>query len=191
MSEDRQDLLALRRCQTGDGEGLGLLFDRFGDRVFRVCWGILGCRAEAEDATQEVFLRVHEKSSSFAGRSQVGTWIHRIAVNYCLNQIDRRQRRPQGLTQWGEEQAMGPESSTTAELEQQETIRTVRRLLARIPHEARAILLLREVEQLSYREIAETLEVPIGTVMSRLARAREHFRNLAQSCPTDLGVVAE
>lgn len=191
MTDDQQAADALKRCHSGDVEALGMLFGLFGDRVYRLCFHVLGSQADAEDATQEVFLRVFAKAGTFAGRSQVSTWIHRLTVNFCLNQLKSRKRK--STTSLEAIPQADPTTSVdgSGQMEQTETVAIVREVLARMPEEARTIFLLREVDDLSYREISEILDLPQGTVMSRLSRARDKFRQLAAGSATDLGVMKE
>ncbi|MHC4824075.1 MAG: RNA polymerase sigma factor [Planctomycetota bacterium] len=191
MTDDQHAFEALKRCHSGDVEALGTLFEMFGDKVYRLCFHVLGTRSDAEDASQEVFLRIFDKAGTFAGRSQVSTWIHRLTVNFCLNQLKSRQRKSSmsldGMP------ALDPSTSADGSraLEQRETVERVQGVLSRMPEEARAIFLLREVEELSYREIGEILDLPSGTVMSRLSRARDRFRQIASTSAEDLGVIPE
>lgn len=181
----------MRRCQDGDVDALGLLYGQFGDRVYRLCLNVLGSSSDAEDASQEVFLRIFQKAGTFAGRSQVSTWIHRLTVNYCLNQLKSRKRRTMPSLDALPQAEPDSLVDGSASLEQRETVAQVRAILERMPEEARTIFLLREVEDLSYKEIAEVLDLPQGTVMSRLARARDKFRQIASGASIDLGVILE
>lgn len=175
---DQQDL---ERCRRGDAAGLEAVFEVFGDRVFRMCLSLLGQHADAEDAAQEVLLRILDKARSFAGRSSFSTWVYRVTVNHCLNR--RKQgRSPASLSELTEQQhptCVEPspfEASARAEQREQ-----LSRLLDGMRSEFRAVLVLREVEGLSYRECAEVLEIPLGTVMSRLARARSRLEALLEA----------
>ncbi len=188
MTDDQKNLAALKRCCTGDVRGIGVLFDVFGDRVYRLSFNLLGCHAEADDATQEIFLRIFDKAGTFAGRSQVSTWVHRLTVNFCLNLLKVRKRRPLTLVDGGLELQNSAEREAGADLESRETVAQVRSLLARLPFEARTIFVLREIEGCSYQEIGEILALPPGTVMSRLSRARDKFRLLATGSEENLGV---
>jgi RNA polymerase sigma-70 factor (ECF subfamily) len=188
---DRQNLAALKRCQAGDVRGVGMLFEAFGDRVYRQSYNLLGCHAEAEDATQEIFLRIHDKAGTFAGRSKVSTWVHRLTVNFCLNLLKARKRRPLALVEGALEQEVSKEKEVSSKLEERETAALVHGLLSRLPVEARTIFVLREVDCCSYQEIGEILELPPGTVMSRLSRARDKFRQLASGSAANLGVKVE
>lgn len=191
MTDDQNAQEILRRCHDGDVDALGALYQLFGDRVYRLCYHVLGSPPDAEDAAQEVFLRIFQKAGTFAGRSQVSTWIHRLTVNYCLNQLKSRKRR--ATTSLDALPQVEPHTKVDGSIpmERGETVHQVREVLARMPEDARAIFLLREVEDLSYREIAEVLDLPQGTVMSRLARARDKFRQIASGSAADLGVILE
>lgn len=165
----------LRRLQAGDVRALGACYEAFGARVWRVARALLGSAAEADDATQEVFLRVLEKAPLFDGRSRFSTWIHRLSVNHCKNRRERERahRSRQEALSIEEPACSGP---SPLELAADDDERAhLFALLARLPEEQRAVLVLREVEGLAYREIADALEIPAGTVMSRLARARERL----------------
>ncbi|MCP4092362.1 MAG: sigma-70 family RNA polymerase sigma factor [Planctomycetes bacterium] len=191
MTENQKDLAALKRCQAGDVGAVGMLFDHFGDRVFRLSLNLLGCHAEAEDATQEIFLRIYDKAGTFAGRSKVSTWVHRLTVNFCLNLLKARKRRPLTLVDGVLEQRSSAELDASGSMEQCETAALVHSLLARLPAEARTIFVLREVDGCSYQDIGEILDIAPGTVMSRLSRARDKFRQLASASAESLGVKVE
>ena len=192
MTDDNEkDLAALKRCQAGDVGAIGMLFDAFGDRVYRLSFNLLGCHAEAEDATQEIFLRIFDKAGTFAERSKVSTWVHRLTVNFCLNLLKARKRRPLTLVEEVAEQRESSSLIPSKELEQRETVAMVHGLLARLPIEARTIFVLREVDCCSYQDIGEILGIAPGTVMSRLSRARVKFRQLASASAESLGVKAE
>lgn len=168
---------ALEVCADGRAEGLERLYERHKYAVFRTCLRIMGDRASAEDATHEVFLRVFERASSFSGQSAFGTWLYRITVNHCLNLLDKRRRRPASRL---EEGADRPDASTGPfdACASNELRHRILRLLGELSVDHRTVLTLREIEDLSYAEIAEVLDIPEGTVMSRLTRAREALRKL-------------
>jgi len=150
---------AIGACRRGEIEGLGVLYEIYKERVFRTCHRILGDAALAEDVAQEVFLRVFEQIRRFDERSRFSTWLYRLAVNRALNaaQKARREGRPAPAP---------PPGPAPGDPE------VLRGLLAGLSLEQRAVLVLREIEGLSYAEIADALAIPVGTVMSRLARAR-------------------
>lgn len=172
------------RLRTRDPRALEDAWRELGARVHRLCRRMLGRPDDAEDATQEVFLKLYERVGSFEGRSRLATWIYRLAVHHCLHRLEReRLRAADELTDDLAERdplACPVEGSSRAEAAER-----LERLLARLSPEHRAVLVLREVEELSYQEIAEALAVPVGTVMSRLSRAREALVRLARPSDTD------
>lgn len=148
------------------------------DRVYRLALRMLGNAADAEDVAQEAFMKVHRSAPRFRGDSSLSTWIYRITHNVCLDELRRRKRRPliQGLPSSADDAPSGepeddgptPEEAACAADERDR----LRQVLESLPIEFRSVLILREVEDLSYDEIASVLKCPIGTVRSRLARAR-------------------
>lgn len=188
MDPDRA--LVERLCR-GERDALRELYERHGAQVYRLCLRLLGSAPDAEDLTQEVFLKLFERARSFDGRARFTTWIHRLTVNTCLHRIEKEGlRRAQPLPAEDEEPADTGAAPGDA-LERREERGALEALLARLAPEQRAVLVLREVEGLSYREIAEVLSIPVGTVMSRLARARERLARAslasqAEPAPHDL-----
>ncbi len=180
MPENRE-MEAINAFLGGEKSGLQFLYKRYSERVFRTCYRILGEHAAAEDATQEVFIRVARKLHSFNGRSLFSTWIYRISVNQSLNAL--KKRKSGDFIQSGEiERELAPKFSEIdsperilAAKEQRESIQN---LLQRLKPEHRVVLVLKEIEGLGYREIAETLKVPQGTVMSRISRGRKEFKKM-------------
>lgn len=175
------DQALVRGLQQGEMGCLRAAYERHGERVQRLCLRLLGRPADAEDAAQEVFLKLFERARSFDGRARFSTWLYRLTVNLCLHKLEReRLRRTAPVLA---EALVDPRESPSDELARTETRTTLERLLARLSSEHRAVLVLRELEQLSYQEIAATLAIPEGTVMSRLARAREQLVHLATVRP--------
>ena len=167
----------LRALQRGDVRALETVFHHFGDRVHRTCRWLLGQPADADDAAQEVFLRVLDKAHTFGGGAQFSTWLYRLTVNHCLN-MRRRPRLVTGV----DVEAHPCRSRSPNELAADAEARTqLDALLARLSPDARAVLVLREIEELDYAAIAAVLGIPIGTVMSRLSRARERLLELSET----------
>lgn len=176
MDPDQELVLGLRRRDMG---ALRAAYERHGERVQRLCRRLLGRPADAEDAAQDVFLKLLERAGAFDGRARFSTWLHRLTVNTCLHRLERERLR---LVRPLPEPDQAPADAGAApeeSLARTETRLALERLLARLSGEHRAVLVLRELEGLSYREIAAALEVPEGTVMSRLARARAELVRLA------------
>ena len=158
----------IRLLQAGDKEALRMIYEMSGDRVFRTAYGILGSRQDAEDATQEIFLRLYRKARSFRFRSSFSSWFYRLSVNYCLNLLRRRR-----LLSW----LPLPEvvDSGAREIEKAEARDEAQALLSRLEPRARSLLVLREMQGLSYEEISEVMSLPLGTVRSSLSRARKEL----------------
>lgn len=181
----------LAGLRAGDVRALEACYRRFGARVHRLCRAMLGQPSDSEDATQEIFLKVLERAHQFEERARFSTWLHRLALNHCLHRLEKDgRRRTEPL-----ELELVDEMPTPVEACERTEARTrVEALLAQIPPEQRAVIALRELEGLAYAEIAEVLHIPVGTVMSRLARARERLarrvaigtgeRALPPACPT-------
>ncbi len=172
----------LERLRRGDARGLEAAYRQFGARVQRTCLALLGDRAAAEDATQEIFLRVLDRARQFSGGSRFSTWLYRIAVNHCLNAKEKeRMRRAEPLEGRVASDAACPRAMPPDLASASEARDLVLARLSRLSEEHRAILVLREIDGLAYQDIAEVLGVPVGTVMSRLARARERWLALAST----------
>jgi RNA polymerase sigma-70 factor (ECF subfamily) len=162
----------IRRSKGGSREAFGQLVGRYQAPVYRVVRGILGSPSESEDVAQEVFLKAYANLAKFRGESGFFTWLYRIAVNEALRA--RKRRTFANADALPEVEAPPPAPPE----EDAPTLATLEKLLRKLSDEFRSIVVLRDIEGLSYTEIAETLEIPIGTVESRLFRARQELRTL-------------
>jgi RNA polymerase sigma-70 factor (ECF subfamily) len=159
----------LTRVVSGDRDAFDAVMRNHEDRVFSVCLRILGDREKALDATQETFLTVFRKAGQFQGRSAVGTWIYRIAVNTCYDQLRRAQRRPSERLP----EHVDPSDPSAEEAIESAALRPeIEAALAELPPDFRNAVVLSDLEGLSLPEAAEILGVPIGTVKSRVFRGR-------------------
>jgi RNA polymerase sigma-70 factor (ECF subfamily) len=164
----------LARVVGGDRQAFELVMRNHEDRVFSVCLRILGDRERALDATQDTFLTVFRKASQFEGRSAVGTWIYRIAVNACYDQLRKTQRRP---TESLPEHVDPTDPSAEEAIESAALRPEIESALSQLPADFRNAVILSDLEGLPLPEVAEVLGVPVGTVKSRVFRGR---RLLAQ-----------
>jgi len=177
----------VEQCRRGDAHAFARLVALHEGMVFNLAARLLGEPEEARDIAQEVFLQVYRTVGRFEGRSSLKTWIYRIVVNQCRNRQRwwRRRRKDrscpiEALSPADEARLaeQGPRADSPEErLARRERSRAVQSALLRLSFEHRAVLLLREVEELSCDEIAGTLGLPAGTVKSRLSRARDALRS--------------
>jgi RNA polymerase sigma-70 factor (ECF subfamily) len=173
VSRSERDDELVSRYLGGDTEALSSLLRRHESRVYRVCLRILGSPDDAADATQDAFVSVVRRIDQFRGDAAFTTWLHRIAVNACYDQL--RVRRRQATLQLAHDPNepqpdLGPPTPDHAD--QVIGTRDAAAALARIPEEFRVAVVLADVEDLPYEEVARILEVPIGTVKSRVHRGR-------------------
>lgn len=164
----------IERARNGDSAALDDLLRRHHTRLHAVCLRILGRRADADDATQNALIAIVRGLPSFDGRSAFSTWAYRIATNAALDELRRRRRRPQPRLDTTEATGRSPEPDPRAEraLAAFENRELVERALAELPDDFRVAVVLRDVADLDYESIASILDVPIGTVRSRIARGR-------------------
>jgi RNA polymerase sigma-70 factor, ECF subfamily len=168
VREDEQSDAALAdAAQQGDRDALEQLLRRNHDRIAALCRRMCGNDADAADATQEALIAIVRGLDRFDGRAAFGTWAYRVATNACLDEIRRRSRRPVvGLDRLPEPPAaIDTAAVATASVDVDAALRT-------LPLEFRVAVVLRDLCALDYREIADVLQVPVGTVRSRIARGR-------------------
>ena len=174
LREDEQ--LVARTC-AGESALFAQLYRRFYARTFALAYGMTGRREAADDLTQEIFLRAYERLGNYHGRSSFATWFYRLAVNHCLNYC-RRERRHQHVVSDADDGpsslfVSGAEERMAANLLQRQVQAQVRQALLTLKPEWRVLLVLKEIEGLSYEEIAEQLNCSTGSVASGLSRARQ------------------
>jgi len=152
------------------------------DRIYDFCTRMLGEPEEALDVTQEVFLAVHRSLDGFRADARLSTWLYRIARNHCLNRLKYLQRRGRGRKdEYGEAnelaitEALGGAGRPDEALDARREQARVQRAIALLDDDQRALVVLRDLEGLSYEEIMDITELPEGTVKSRLHRARERL----------------
>lgn len=186
MGEAEVDQLLVQRVQAGERAAFDLLVRKYQHRILGVISRYVADWSEAEDVAQETFVRAFRALGAFRGDSAFYTWLYRIAINTAKNHLVALGRRPPGSDIDSEEAAQyeGGErlrdgATPERELLREELERTVFETVNALPEELRVAITLREVDGLSYEEIAEAMGCPIGTVRSRIFRAREAIdRNL-------------
>jgi len=182
----KDDEQLITESLQGDRTAFGLLVTRYQNRLFNTLMHVVNCREEAEDVAQEAFTQAYLKLDTFGGRSAFYTWLYRIAFNLAVSR-GRRKRVESSVDQAREQSGSeppDPAEAPTDRLLREERAVQVRAALQILSEEHRAILVLREMEGCCYDTISSILNVPVGTVRSRLHRARgqlrEHLKEVLQ-----------
>ena len=180
MGENELDLELVKRVQSGDKTAFDVLVLKYQHRIGAVIGRFVHDYAESQDIAQETFIRAYRALNNFRGDAQFYTWLYRIAVNTAKNHLVSMKRRPptsdvdaEDAEHFDGAYRMHDSDTPEHELLREEIARTVSEVVAELPEELRQAITLREMEGLSYEEISETMDCPIGTVRSRIFRARE------------------
>lgn len=169
MTDGRTDEQLIRDHVAGSSDAFAALVARHERRAYNIALRMTGRAADAEDATQEAFLSVLRGASAFRGDARFTTWFHRIVVNASYDALRRRERAPMPVEDDELLATVAPAGDRTGEVDFSVD---VTRALARIPEEHRAVIILHDVHDLGFDEIAEVLSIPVGTAKSRLHRGR-------------------
>jgi RNA polymerase sigma-70 factor (ECF subfamily) len=184
------DLTLVKRVRSGDQRAFKLLVERYQRKVYAVALGMLKDKEEAMDVSQEAFVKVYKYLDHFKGDSSFYTWLYRITVNICIDVMRRKGSSGGDMEAFDESVAMDLEDARIGALgsrlgtnPQKSALRReladkIQEALAAVPEKHRAILLLREIEGMSYEDLARTLDIPKGTVMSRLFHARAKVQKI-------------
>jgi RNA polymerase sigma-70 factor (ECF subfamily) len=175
------DEIIVERALTGDAEAFGEIVRRWERRIFALTYGMLGREEDARDATQETFLAAFRNLRGFRGEAKVSSWLHRIAVNQCISRQRRSKVRSEAALDDEEEKhassfvtSVSYSPARVAE-GRQETL-AVRRAINSLPVELRQVVVMKEFEELTFREIADALDLPLSTVKSRLYTALKQLQ---------------
>lgn len=173
------DAALSRRARAGDSEAFGVLVNRYMRRAYVHALGIVRSREDALDLSQEAFVRAYRARHTLDPDRAFYAWLYQILRRLCFNFLrDTRTRarlRDAHAADWFVAAAPRPDSNPAREAERAEERRRVSRAIQRLPRREREVLVLKEFEELTYRQIAEALDIPIGTVMSRLYAARKRL----------------
>ena len=170
MPEDETALVV--RSRGGDTRAFDQLMEAYQDRIYHLAYRITGNHADAQDAAQDAFVKAYRSLGAFRAHAAFSTWLHRIAVNAAVDIVRRRVPRVSDPPEVAAS-AADPLADGAERIEVQQRIH---RALAALPVEQRMIVVLRDIQGWAYEEIAKIVQVPIGTVRSRLARGREALR---------------
>jgi RNA polymerase sigma-70 factor, ECF subfamily len=181
MSDREVDQQLVERAQRGEKHAFELLVSKYQRKLARLLSRFIRDATEVEDVTQEAFIKAYRALPTFRGDSAFYTWLYRIGINTAKNHLVAMGRRAPTTTDIGSEEAEGFEDSEQlhdlntpeSELASRQVAATVNQTLGELPEELRTAITLREIEGLSYEDIANIMNCPIGTVRSRIFRARE------------------
>ncbi len=185
MSEREIDRQLVERVQRGDKRAFELLVAKYQRKIFRLLSRLIRDPAEIEDVAQEAFIKAYRALPNFRGDSAFYTWLYRIAINTAKNYLVAQGRRAPTATETEVEDAermddaeqLRDVNTPDSMLLSKQVGEAVNRAIDRLPEDLRTAIVLREIEGLSYEEIAESMNCPIGTVRSRIFRAREAIAN--------------
>lgn len=177
MNEQENLDKLLNECKSGNRVSFDILIRLYEKKVYRLCYRFFNNEDDALDATQEVFIKVYNYISKFEGRSNFNTWLYKICSNTCITISDKKKREKAGLlgmiTDWFQSfTEKNPEEITINSIEQIHNKQIVSDCLSKIPEKYRMPIILKDIEGLSLESISESLDVPVGTVKSRLNRGR-------------------
>ncbi|MCF7855283.1 MAG: sigma-70 family RNA polymerase sigma factor [Candidatus Pacebacteria bacterium] len=191
--DNLSDADVIDRFKKGDKEVFSILVERYSTRAYQIAYGVLHSREDAEEVAQDVFVRIYKALPKFRGDAEFSTWMYRIAMNLARNKYRWNKSRGakqnisiQATRENNDDSGPGiqvstPELSPDSQAELSEFTNTVMREIQNLPPLYREALVLRNVEEMSYERIAEVLDCKLGTIKSRIARARDELRKRLES----------
>jgi RNA polymerase sigma-70 factor, ECF subfamily len=198
--QPNEDDALVERAKAGDSRAFQALFEKYNRRVYAVALTVVKRPEDAMDVVQDAFIKVHKHLGTFQGASSFYTWLYRIVMNLGIDHVRKKRK----IVEWGDdvplEHAAGdrtlvpkvPDANPRSTVVRRELSEKIRQALDQLPEYHRAVIVLREVEGMSYEEIADVLDVPKGTIMSRLFHARRKMQELLQPyLEGDLDIVDE
>lgn len=185
MKTEESEEILVRKAKKGDTDAFGELVKRYERYILNLVYRTLGYPEDAEDIAQETFIKAFTNIKKFKGESKFSTWLSKIAINLCMDRLRSRSSKEEmpeeGVWLTIPQSSYYDPEEVTERLEIQERIR---RAVSSLPDELRVVFVLREFDDLSYEEISKILNIPIGTVESRLYRARMRLKNLLSDLRT-------
>ncbi len=172
-------------------DAFGEIVKRWERKIFALCFGMLSREDEAKDAAQETFIAAYRNLSKFRGDAKVSSWLHRIAINQCLTTKRRAKTRSESFLDDEENTAekvfvapshLSPSKTT----EQNERLNIVRQAVSSLPEDLRQVIVMKEFEDMTFQEIADTLSLPLSTVKSRLYTALKQLRAKLERVPMEV-----
>lgn len=198
VSPEADDHALVEACKAGDRQAFALLFQRYERKVFAVAYGFLRNQEDALDVVQEAFIKVHRYIGNFEGQSSFYTWLYRIVANLCIDHIRRQKRKKDveyddRLQQGATESAAQPSLSLrslgdpSSAVKNKEILLAVESSLEELSDNHRAVIVMRELQGMSYADMAKAMNCSKGTIMSRLFHARKNMQKLLRRRLDHLG----
>ncbi|MEZ4387591.1 MAG: sigma-70 family RNA polymerase sigma factor [Candidatus Krumholzibacteriia bacterium] len=185
MFDRREDLKLIRRCKRGEEAAFQEVLARYRAPIYNLCWRMTRNDEDARDLAQEVFIKVFRLLDRYDEQYAFSSWLFRIASNHCIDHLRRQRLRFLSVERDGvagdedaEMQIPSPGPQPDQVMERRQALEKLDEVIAELPPHYRIITLLRHDQQLSYEEIAETLQLPLGTVKARIHRARNMIQQL-------------
>ncbi|OGR80343.1 MAG: hypothetical protein A3I11_02695 [Elusimicrobia bacterium RIFCSPLOWO2_02_FULL_39_32] len=172
MSESKSDSDIIQEIRNGEIQSFAEIIKKYQNKVLNLCHSIVG-ESHAEDAAQEIFIKAYQSLPNLKISSFFSTWLYRIAYNHCLNILSKQKINNTVSLDALDQEIEGIDPTFPSKLETEEAKELIQKALELLPPEARMILTLREMEGLSYKELALLLEIPVETIKVRLFRARK------------------
>lgn len=176
------DIQLIESFKAGEEPAFDAIVERYQNLVYNVLYSFAVSRGDLEDIAQEVFIKVYQNIGSFSFRSSFRTWLYRVAMNTAIDFVRKRKARPViAIEELGEDITAllkRPDSSAADRASDDRKLQLIRTLIDKLPDKYRNVVILRDIEGLSYQEIANVLKCSVGTVESRLFRARERLKEL-------------
>ncbi len=191
MLTNLTDVQLVELAVSGETEAFDEIVKRWERKIFALCFGMLNAEADARDAAQETFIAAYRNLANFRGDAKVSSWLHRIAVNQCLTIKRRAKTRSEDFldeSESGEDRTfVAPEHlSPLRTAEQIERLNLVRQAVNSLPDDLKQIVVMKEFEEMTFQQIAETLELPLSTVKSRLYTALKQLRSKMERTPIEV-----
>jgi len=177
LNESSSDIELIEATMGGDDNAFRHLVERFMDEVSRTVTGMMGPVPEVDDVVQEVFIKLHRSLSTYRGEASLKTFVVRMAINKSLDAL-RKRKRSSWLKPWSDQEALSRPSADVSDfnMTSRERRNELRRAINILPENQRAVIVLRLVEDISTEETARILDIPYGTVLSRLKRGLDKLR---------------
>src|SRR5215204_1178952 len=190
MFIDLSDEQLVELAVSSDQEAFGEIVKRWDRKIFALCFGMLTREDEARDAAQETFISAYKNLGRFRGDAKVSSWLHRIAVNQCITVKRRAKTRAEDHIddENGESDRIfvaPAKSSPGNKAEEAERLNVVRQAVSALPTDLRQVVVMKELEEMTFQEISDTLEIPLSTVKSRLYTALKQLRMRLERLPVE------